>query len=61
VDRLHFPHGNIKPSLSEAGGLGGACLKRECRETSLPGFGDTPNLNIPQDWGIEGIEKTLLR
>jgi len=29
--------------------------KEGARETSLPGFGVTPKLNIPQDWGIEQL------
>ena len=42
--------------MKEKTGVWGICLKRECRDTSLPGFGVSPNKNFPQDWGNKGVE-----
>jgi len=30
--------------------------QRGCRDSSLPGFGVSPNPNIPQDWGTKGAD-----
>ena len=40
----------------------GRLLTGECRGASplCRGLGDTPNLKFPQEWGKEGVEKTLL-
>jgi len=64
-DLIAYPRGikaalNVR-ALARTGVSGEPVSKEGARETSLPGFGVSPNLNIPQDWGIEGVEKILLR
>ena len=34
-----------------------ACCTKQCRRPPAGGLGVSPNSNLPQDWGIEGVEK----